>query len=537
MASAQQDQQQLISVGLVRLNVNLTARDAALLTASASCVSERLYVVLRGPAWSTFSIDRVQQRLAFVYQHVARLAPHIDVRIVMPCMNYEVAPGASEVDTLLGEASEEAELDGLNALRSSLGLSSLAFAAITPAEVDQVEVTQRLAAIDGGRTVECAPASVFRHVCVGGTFDYMHVGHKLLLSLSAYSASERLVCGVSDTPLLKKKVLRELMQPIGLRVALVEEFLRAIKPGLSCELSALQDGYGPAIVDPRLEAIVVSAETAKGGEACNVKRAEKSMGAMAVVVMPLVDEGQAESGAAIAEETKVSSTDRRRAQLGRMRGGEAHWCRRSPPGSPYVIGLTGGIASGKSTCRRLLLELAAGTPQAQGGGGGGGDQVVELDCDRLAHEAYLPGTETYHALIRAFGEGIVSQAEAGGDPVARPIDRKALGALVFADPGAMKRLCAITWPATAALARERIQESGAAVVILEAAVLLEAGWDVFVDEGARPSLLSPPDAPISARTLHIRLCATLSSHPTLTHCLPALFASRVPPPLHAQCGS
>ena len=50
------------------------------------------------------------------------------------------------------------------------------------------------------------------HVCVGGTFDYLHVGHKLLLSLAAYCASERLVCGVSDAPLLQKKTLRELMQ-------------------------------------------------------------------------------------------------------------------------------------------------------------------------------------------------------------------------------------------------------------------------------------------------------------------------------------
>ena len=101
---------------------------------------------------------------------------------------------------------------------------------------------------------DAPPADVYEDVCVGGTFDYMHVGHKLLLSLAAYSASRRLVVGVSDAPLLKKKVLRELMQPVELRMALVDDFLHSIKPSVAYDLSALQDGYGPAISDAALRA-------------------------------------------------------------------------------------------------------------------------------------------------------------------------------------------------------------------------------------------------------------------------------------------
>ena len=90
-----------------------------------------------------------------------------------------------------------------------------------------------------------------------------------------------------------------------------------------------------------------------------------------------------------------------------------------------------------------------------------------LDCDKLAHEIYLPGTDCHAALRVAFGESIVTAEGA--------IDRKALGGLVFGNEVEMKRLCAIAWPATAALAAQRIHESKAPVVVMEAAVLLEAG--------------------------------------------------------------
>ena len=76
----------------------------------------------------------------------------------------------------------------------------------------------------------------------------------------------------------------------------------------------------------------------------------------------------------------------------------------------------------------------------------------------------------------AFGNAIVS---ADGT-----IDRKALGALVFQEDGGanMKRLTDVVWPATAALAAARIAASKAQVVVMEAAVLLEAQWEAMVDE-------------------------------------------------------
>ena len=126
-----------------------------------------------------------------------------------------------------------------------------------------------------------------------------------------------------------------------------------------------------------------------------------------------------------------------------------------------VIGLTGGIASGKSLVSERLTELGA----------------VIIDADKLGHESYRPGTDTYRAVIDAFGGEI---AGPGGE-----IDRKVLGSKVFADPEARRRLEQIVWPAIRRLAAERIEalrSQRAPVVVLEAAVLIEAEWFDLADE-------------------------------------------------------
>ena len=436
----------VVGVGLIRLPLATSRRDASFIAAAASSVSRRLYVHLRGD-WCSLSVDQILARLQFIYHTIGKCQPELDARVVLPCTDDEAMTGAPEVDALLGDSEDEVELSSINALRISYGVPSIAFLPLEGA------CTGATAAAKPAGSTE-PPVSTFEHVCVGGTFDYLHVGHKLLLSLSAHVASRRLVVGVSDAPLLTKKALRELMQPVELRVALVEDFLRAIKPSLVYEIIPIQDAYGPATRDAALQAIVVSDETAKGGEACNVKRAAGAhsdgevLPPMQVLVMALVDADGSADADAVSEETKVSSTDARKRQLGALRGGEAHWCRQSSAGRPYVVGLTGGIASGKSTACRMLNEL-------------GGATLETVDCDRLAHRAYEPATPTFAALVEEFGEQIVA---ADGT-----VDRKALGAIVFADDGgaAMKRLTDIAWPATAALAAAAIEQSSAEIVVME----------------------------------------------------------------------
>lgn len=125
------------------------------------------------------------------------------------------------------------------------------------------------------------------------------------------------------------------------------------------------------------------------------------------------------------------------------------------------IGLTGGIASGKSTVVNQLRELGAAT----------------IDADLLGHQTYEPGTETFAQVVAAFGEDLV--AEDG------TIDRSKLGPKVFGHPDGMKRLTDIVWPGIRALAEaelSRLEAAGTEVAVLEAAVMIEAGWQDLVDE-------------------------------------------------------
>jgi len=126
-----------------------------------------------------------------------------------------------------------------------------------------------------------------------------------------------------------------------------------------------------------------------------------------------------------------------------------------------VIGLTGGIASGKTTVSGILKELGA----------------CVLDADRVGHEAYLPNTQTWREVVAAFGEEILTPDN--------EIDRGKLGALVFKVPANMKKLTEIMWPRMYDMVSERIEEQrkkGAVVMVVEAAVLLEAKWDPLTDE-------------------------------------------------------
>ena len=102
-----------------------------------------------------------------------------------------------------------------------------------------------------------------------------------------------------------------------------------------------------------------------------------------------------------------------------------------------------------------------------------------IDADRIGHEAYTPHTPVWKEVVEAFGEDILQPT---GE-----IDRKRLGAIVFSDPKELARLNSIMHPRMAEMIHERVKElegKGAKTVVVEAAVLVEAGWDKlpWVDE-------------------------------------------------------
>ena len=123
-----------------------------------------------------------------------------------------------------------------------------------------------------------------------------------------------------------------------------------------------------------------------------------------------------------------------------------------------VIGLTGGIGTGKSEVARILEEIGA----------------YIIDADRLGHSAYLPHSEIWEEVVKEFGDGVLLPDE--------EIDRKKLGSIVFNDPVQLAKLNEIMHPRMGQMVADIIEGLDAEVVVVEAALLLEAGWDALVDE-------------------------------------------------------
>ena len=126
-----------------------------------------------------------------------------------------------------------------------------------------------------------------------------------------------------------------------------------------------------------------------------------------------------------------------------------------------VIGLTGGIGTGKSEVAQMLRALGA--------------RIV--DADLVGHEAYKPNTESYREVVKAFGEDVL---QPNGE-----IDRRKLSAIVFSDSDQLIRLNGIMHPRMARMVAEELDQlrsQSVSVAVVEAALLFEAGWDVLVDE-------------------------------------------------------
>ncbi|KAK6025842.1 dephospho-CoA kinase [Ostertagia ostertagi] len=223
----------------------------------------------------------------------------------------------------------------------------------------------------------------YKKVVLGGTFDRLHNGHKVL-------ALEGCFVGKRE----HQKSLWELIEPISVRARAVEEFVYDVADTVVCIAEAIEDPFGPSIRIPDLE--------------------ERKMSHLDMITIDLL-----EASDEVLKETKISSSTRRREDLGKLLRPPIQHPERS--GQPYIIGLCGGIGSGKSNIARILREQP-------------GFEVI--DCDKLAHKSYEPGSELIESINEKF-EGVVKDGA---------VDREALGKLVFGNEENMRTLCELVWP-------------------------------------------------------------------------------------------
>ncbi|KAJ8609836.1 hypothetical protein CTAYLR_008123 [Chrysophaeum taylorii] len=249
---------------------------------SAATRATRLYVAFGRCTVSTL------ERLRAVFATVASVDPRLDAVAVLSPDDVREA-----VDVVVGARPAGAFFEG-----SKVAEAAAAAAAAGPPPDE--------------------PSLEHAAVAVGGTFDRLHAGHRLLLAATAAVCSQRVYVGIAGDALLANKNLAHLLESFEARAAAVVEYLKRANPRLEVKVSALLDPKAPpkAATVEEISALVVSEETVAG--ACRVaemRREAAIASPLAIVVVGLVEpSGQEAAGSSSSSSSsKLSSSQLRRA--------------------------------------------------------------------------------------------------------------------------------------------------------------------------------------------------------------------------------
>ncbi|XP_023942828.2 bifunctional coenzyme A synthase isoform X2 [Bicyclus anynana] len=384
------------------------------------------------------SLPVINKQIINIYTKASTQCGNVDVRLMLKPINSQEKLKTNRPYELIMYDRDLAK-DVVNSLVNN-----------APPETQVQSIDSDKSVISKLLTNDGEAVKTYEYVALGGTFDRLHNGHKILLSQAALRATKHVTVGVTDVNMIQSKTLWELIEPVEIRMKAVLDFLTDINPDLEYNVCPIQDVYGPTKDDPRFQLIVVSEETKRGALKINEKRKEKGLQPLDVYTIGMAEELDQQS---TEEEAKVSSSNLRMRLLGTLL--------REPkpnpniPDWPYVIGLAGGIASGKSNItNKLKLKGAA-----------------IVNCDIIAHELYEPGLPLNRTIAEAFGDDVIT---AQGE-----VDRRKLGSIVFSDKDQLEKLNQLVWPAVVEEAQRRVKalgEQGYKVVVMEAAVMIRAKW-------------------------------------------------------------
>jgi len=126
----------------------------------------------------------------------------------------------------------------------------------------------------------------FDLVAMGGTFDVIHKGHITLLS-EAFSISVKVIIGLTSNEWASKKG-KDLLNDFDKRLEKLVKVIEKNFPNTSFEISKLDNDFGPAVLEKKVQALVVSDETSNQGEVLNLLRKQKNLPPVDVVVVPMV---------------------------------------------------------------------------------------------------------------------------------------------------------------------------------------------------------------------------------------------------------
>ncbi|KAI9264874.1 hypothetical protein BDA99DRAFT_558985 [Phascolomyces articulosus] len=268
---------------------------------------DKLLILVQLPG--SFTIDGQWQRLQSILcsLYVTQLnvayaadAPLFDCTVILDgWCNYAVGQEPS-VSLVFASEQDVSQVDTWNQQRSKpFELQKLA--------VPEEEQEKGIATIVENNTQD-NDGQLFDRVIVGGTFDHIHAGHKILLTMTALLAEKTIYVGVTDDIMLVSKKHREFIASTQARIENVKQFLHTVRRGLEYIVVPIIDPFGPTITEPSVQALVVSKETEKGGDACNTERAKRNFPPLALRMIDVISSDNASVDGQDIGALKISST-------------------------------------------------------------------------------------------------------------------------------------------------------------------------------------------------------------------------------------
>ncbi|ORZ19008.1 hypothetical protein BCR42DRAFT_349782 [Absidia repens] len=233
-------------------------------------------------------------------------SPLFDMTVmVLPLLDDDyMASTKLDFDTLFAVHDDVPILNAWNAKRQSARLAPFPVRIITSSPN-----VNTISSNTDGLIEKDHQLKTFDKVVVGGTFDHLHAGHKILLTMTALSSTRAMVVGVTDDSILQSKKHHEWIEPTEQRIEQVRQFCKKIRPDMIYDIVPIFDPYGPTITDPTIDALVCSQETLKGGHMVNDEREKRNY---SILTLRVIDVISATSDSALGNEAnltdKISST-------------------------------------------------------------------------------------------------------------------------------------------------------------------------------------------------------------------------------------
>ncbi|OAF71247.1 hypothetical protein A3Q56_00995, partial [Intoshia linei] len=305
-------------------------------------------------------------------------------------------------------------------------------------------------------------------IIVGGTFDRFHKGHKSLIDKACSINKGTLMIGITEdelnTCIIKiknltlflDKTLAEFIEPLNVRMANVEQYVKSVlKDDRKFFIELLLDKYGNSIKCDEAY-IICTLETSPTVDEINEIREKLGLVKLDKVMCDGIKIGDEKFYyRKYLKNNLISSTNYRIDMLGTLISNNKYQYTDFYK-NVYVIGLTGSIASGKSSISKLISEY---------------DSIV-IDADKICHEIYNTNEMVVKKIASVFGDDVVRDGR---------VNRSNLGLRVFKDSDDMEKLTSIVWPPMILKIKKQIEriekenDTGRRkIIIIDAAIIIEA---------------------------------------------------------------